>query len=50
MLQDDCNRINELVQKLENKLIKEEPTGLHILHDKFEAQPGMEPSFYYDYD
>jgi hypothetical protein len=48
LLQEDCNKINLLIQEIERRLVEADPTGIRIIRETFLSHPDMEPSFYYE--
>jgi hypothetical protein len=48
LLLDDCERVNLAVQEIERRLQEEFPSAIWVIRHKFEPDPEMQPSFYYE--
>lgn len=50
LLQDDCERINQLMESVDKKLEAEDPSAIRIVRNGFTATDGFDPDFYYEYE
>lgn len=50
LLPDDCEVINELMELVDKKLEKEDPSAIRIVQNGFSATDGFDPDFYYEYE
>lgn len=48
LLPDDCEQVNLATQEIERRLREESPSAVWSIRHKFEPDPEMQPSFYYE--
>jgi len=48
LLAEDCERLNSIVARIDEKIAADDPEGFHIIRHPLEPHPGFDPSFYYE--
>jgi len=47
LLAEDCQQLNSIVGRIDERIASDDPEGFHIIRHPFEPHPGLDPSFYY---